>query len=108
MRSSGDEKKLPERHQSGTVRTDPAIVGERPQEDQAADGGPVRGDLRSAVPAQERLPVEDATQGIPKVAHSTFLLRQMKRAQSTRNQPAGGGIKKIRLARPVPDRNATP
>ena len=46
--------------------------------------------------------------GISDVAHSTFLLRQMERARSIRNQPAGAGIKKIRSARPVPDKDATP
>lgn len=57
---------------------------------------------------KSELPVEDAARRVPEVAHGAFLLRQMERARPGRCQRTGAGIKKIRLARPVPDRGETP
>jgi hypothetical protein len=49
--------------------------------DQAADGRSVRGVLRCAVFAQERLPVADAAGEVSQVAHRSFLLCEAERAR---------------------------
>ena len=74
MRSLGDEKELPERHQSRTIRSHQASVGKRTQKNQSQASRPVRGVLCGAVPAQERLPVAHAARRVSQMAHGAFVL----------------------------------
>jgi hypothetical protein len=54
----------------------------------------------------ERLPVASLARRFSQVARGAFVLCHLERA-AQRRQPAGAGVKKIRLARPASDRGAT-
>ncbi|RFC34071.1 MAG: hypothetical protein DID90_2727554791 [Candidatus Nitrotoga sp. LAW] len=49
----------------------------------------------------------DATKEVSEMAHGTLLFCQVGRAGRGRNEPAGTGVKKIRLAWLVRDKGAT-